>query len=44
MIVTGPTGRTVQPDDLLMQILCNGDNPSSFIDRSSFIITAKAAI
>ena len=31
--VEGPGGRSVKPDELLMRILCNGDNPPSVIDR-----------
>lgn len=39
--VTGPSGRTVEPEELLMQILVNGDNDRSFSDRASYIITAE---
>jgi hypothetical protein len=37
--VKGPTGRTIQPDELLMQILSNGDNPPEFGDRARYTIT-----
>ena len=38
--VTGPTGRTVEPEELLMQILVNGDNDLEFSNRADYIIAA----
>jgi hypothetical protein len=40
--VTRPTGRTVRPDDLDMQTLCNGDQHTAggSLNRAGYIITA----
>ncbi|MDH6237044.1 hypothetical protein [Cryobacterium sp. CG_9.6] len=40
--VTSPTGRTIQPDDIDMRILCNADQQTvgGSINRAGYLVTA----
>lgn len=38
--VTTAAGFAVNPDTLLMEILCNGDNPAGFADRGRYLVNA----